>query len=104
MSYTGHSPLQSRHGSHEHHGTHQGQGGAGPVKDPVCGMTVDPLKTPHHATYASQEYHFCGARCRERFVADPARYLGSNLAKVEEVPAGTIYTCPMHPEVVRLCA
>jgi Cu+-exporting ATPase len=62
-------------------------------------MTVDPHKTPHHATHAGLTYHFCCARCRERFVADPARYLTNNLPAAEEVPAGTIYTCPMHPEV-----
>ena len=43
--------------------------------DPVCGMKVDPGKTPHHATHGGADYHFCGARCRERFLADPAKYL-----------------------------
>ena len=43
--------------------------------DPVCGMTVDPANTPHHAVHAGRDYHFCSARCREKFVADPAHYL-----------------------------
>ncbi|HVI55130.1 MAG TPA: heavy metal translocating P-type ATPase [Luteibacter sp.] len=66
--------------------------------DPVCGMTVDPATTPHHATHDGHEYHFCGARCRERFMAEPTRFLGPPQAEAP-MPAGTIYTCPMHPEV-----
>ena len=46
---------------------------AGQTIDPVCGMAVDPATTPHHATHAGTDYHFCSARCREKFVADPAR-------------------------------
>ena len=73
------------------------------MKDPVCGMTVDPQKTPHHAEHAGHTYHFCGARCRERFVNEPTRYLTpdtkSNTSAAKEVPAGTVYTCPMHPEI-----
>ncbi len=68
------------------------------VKDPVCGMTVDPATTPHHATHESHDYHFCGARCRERFVAEPGKYLGPK-APEPAAPPGTIYTCPMHPEI-----
>ena len=65
--------------------------------DPVCGMSVDPATSPHHAEHAGQAYHFCSAGCRTRFAADPARYL----APRDEAPAppGTIYTCPMDPEV-----
>ena len=47
----------------------------GQVKDPVCGMTVDPAATPHHAHYGDQDYHFCSAGCRAKFAADPSRYL-----------------------------
>ncbi|WP_373491373.1 heavy metal translocating P-type ATPase [Parasphingorhabdus sp.] len=73
---------------------------AAPVKDPVCGMTVDPGKTQHHAHHADQEYHFCSAGCRTKFVADPDRYLSPNpLAAQEDAPEGTIYTCPMHPQI-----
>jgi len=69
------------------------------VKDPVCGMAVE----PGHAGGSSAEhqgttYWFCNPVCREKFVADPARYLDSRPS-----PGGTadtrIYTCPMHPEV-----
>ncbi|WP_437343359.1 heavy metal translocating P-type ATPase [Rhodanobacter lycopersici] len=68
------------------------------VKDPVCGMTVDPQATAHHATHDGHDYHFCAARCREKFVADPEAYLGGR-KPAPPAPAGTIYTCPMHPEV-----
>ena len=68
------------------------------VLDPVCGMRVDPAKTPHHFTHEGHDYAFCGARCRERFMEDPARYLEPAVAQ-PPAPAGTVYTCPMHPEV-----
>ena len=83
------------HHGHEHHG-HAQQ--AGMAKDPVCGMTVDPQATAHHAEHAGHAYHFCSARCREKFVADPAAYPGER-PPAPPAPAGTIYTCPMHPEV-----
>jgi Cu+-exporting ATPase len=70
------------------------------VKDPVCGMTVDPAKTAHHAEHADVTYHFCSAGCRTKFVAEPAKYLQPKPAlRAEPVPAGTIYTCPMHPQI-----
>jgi Cu+-exporting ATPase len=70
------------------------------VKDPVCGMDVNPHTTAHHAEYLGHAYHFCSAGCRSKFVADPAFYLGSVRASLPPpLPAGAIYTCPMHPEV-----
>jgi P-type Cu+ transporter len=70
------------------------------VIDPVCGMSVDPAKTPHHAHYHGKEYHFCGNGCRTKFEADPEKYLKPKEDRVAQpVPEGTIYTCPMHPEI-----
>lgn len=69
------------------------------VVDPVCGMQVDPASAEHHATHVSRDYHFCSARCREKFVADPTRYLEPKPAAAMAAPTGTIYTCPMHPEI-----
>nr|AFR74969.1 CopF [uncultured Xanthomonadaceae bacterium] len=75
-------------------------GSAATVLDPVCGMSVDPDNSPHQAEHAGTTYHFCAARCREKFVADPARYLSPGAAAPEApAPAGTIYTCPMHPQI-----
>ncbi len=41
------------------------------IKDPVCGMTVDPATAKHHASHAGHDYHFCSNGCRSKFVADP---------------------------------
>ena len=72
----------------------------GTVVDPVCGMTVDPATTVHHATHQGADYHFCSAKCRERFIAEPQKYLSPEPRAAEiAAPAGTIYTCPMHPEI-----
>ena len=87
----------SRHdGHHRHHDEHAP---AGAIKDPVCGMSVDPHNAKHTAMHAGRPYYFCSARCRERFIADPEKYLAPDEARAEPVPEGTIYTCPMHPEV-----
>ena len=71
---------------------------AGEVTDPVCGMKVDPHDTEHRAAHAGKTWYFCSARCRETFEADPASYLGDT-PPADSAPPGTIYTCPMHPEV-----
>lgn len=44
-----------------------------PVRDPVCGMPVDP-KNAATVTYAGQTYYFCSAQCLRSFEQDPARY------------------------------
>jgi len=76
---------------------------AGPfarVLDPVCGMTVDPATAKHRHTHEGRPYSFCSARCRERFIAAPAQYLTpAAKASAPAVPADTVHTCPMHPEV-----
>ncbi|MGB3461571.1 heavy metal translocating P-type ATPase [Rhodanobacter lindaniclasticus] len=85
--------------AHEHdHAAHGDAHGAHLVKDPVCGMSVDPHNAQHRAEHDGRPYHFCSARCREKFVADPAAYLGER-KPAPAAPAGTVYTCPMHPEV-----
>jgi len=71
----------------------------GSVTDPVCGMRVDPNKTAHRAKHAGQKYFFCSAACRTKFLADPKKYLGGAKPKLETAPGGTIYTCPMHPQI-----
>jgi Cu+-exporting ATPase len=63
-------------------------------------MTVDP-QTPHRAMHGGRAFYFCSDRCRQKFEADASRYLSPEQAKQTEAPApeGTVYTCPMHPEV-----
>ena len=71
------------------------------LKDPVCGMTVQPEATPHRAEHAGQSFSFCSAGCQAKFTKDPSRYLGSKEppAKPPVEDSEAIYTCPMHPEV-----
>ncbi len=71
-----------------------------PFIDPVCGMKAgdNPEKTVVHETVT---YHFCSQGCVTKFRNDPARYL-SPRKDVADVPAGTTFTCPMHPEVVQI--
>jgi Cu+-exporting ATPase len=95
--------THAEHHAHDHPRHAQGDGdrhgGGGGVKDPVCGMTVDPKTTAHHADHAGATYYFCSAGCRSKFVADPDRYLVPAAPAVSKPAAGTIWTCPMHPEI-----
>ncbi|MDH3580629.1 MAG: heavy metal translocating P-type ATPase, partial [Hyphomicrobiales bacterium] len=68
--------------------------------DPVCGMRVDPHAGKPQAVYQGETYHFCAESCRAKFVADPQKYFGPR-SEPEPMPAGTLYTCPMDPEIVR---
>jgi len=81
------------------------------LRDPVCGMRVT-RESPHHAVHDGKDYWFCNPRCRTRFVEDPPRYLtppesgcghdhGAATTTAAELPPGTLYTCPMDPEIVQ---
>jgi YHS domain-containing protein len=61
-------------------------------------MTVDPATSKHRFDYRGETFHFCSAGCRSKFAADPQNYLGESRPKADH-PAGTVYTCPMHPEI-----
>jgi P-type Cu+ transporter len=108
--------TSAAHAGHHHHHHHNHPHGGGQVQsccggkhgdggeaaasaiDPVCGMSVNPATAKHRFSCQGEDYFFCSARCRERFEAEPKKYLQPK--KPEPVaPAGTIYTCPMHPEV-----
>ena len=70
--------------------------------DPVCGMKVDGAETSHHAEAGGTAYHFCSAGCQAKFVSDPDRYLKPPVeANGVDAAQGTIWTCPMHPEIRR---
>src|SRR3546814_9350187 len=89
------SKHEAHSGSHGCCGGHAETGGgtpAGAVLDPVCGMTVDPDRTAHHATHAGHDHHFCSAGCRTKFVADPERYLNKSAAPAAGVPPGSVWT------------
>ncbi|PSM19008.1 heavy metal translocating P-type ATPase [Nitratireductor sp. StC3] len=68
--------------------------------DPVCGMDVDRASAAHFYRHDGTGYYFCSARCLEKFRAEPQTYLDGR-AEPEPMPKGTLYTCPMHPEIVR---
>jgi Cu+-exporting ATPase len=91
------------HMHHEHvHGHHHAPeaNAADRVKDPVCGMLVDPHTTAHQAQYGGKPYYFCSSGCQAKFMAEPGKYTAAGQAPTAEaVPDGTIYTCPMHPEI-----
>ena len=70
------------------------------VKDPVCGMMVVPGQARGgSATHAGREYWFCSPRCREKFIADPSAYIAAASPPAPTAPAGTLYVCPMDPDV-----
>lgn len=71
-------------------------GSAMAATDPVCGMTPR-ADTPHRYTRDGVEWLFCCARCRERFVADPQRFLSPR--PVAEAHEAANYICPMCPGV-----
>jgi Cu+-exporting ATPase len=82
--------------------------------DPVCQMTVDPAQAAGSTVHDGHTYYFCSAHCKQRFVQDPARYLGGQATErsccnappahhsplTTDQPPSTEYVCPMHPEVV----
>ncbi len=77
---------------------------AEPFKDPVCGMTVKP-QSPHRSEFEGRPVYFCCGGCKAKFDADPHKYMhpapvvAAERAPAAVAPAGTVYTCPMHPEI-----
>ena len=98
-----HQPERSN-ATHALHQPHDATG-ATTAADPVCGMSVMPGAGKPSFEYDRKTWHFCSQKCRDKFAADPARYLtGAHEKQAEQAPpapAGTQYTCPMHPEVLR---
>ncbi|MGY2902195.1 heavy metal translocating P-type ATPase [Bradyrhizobium sp. URHC0002] len=90
----GHSHAGQDHASHSH-----SDHAAATVRDPVCGMSVDPATSKHRFDYRGETFHFCSAGCRTKFAADPVSYLEKDSKPKAAVPEGAIYTCPMHPEI-----
>lgn len=90
---------QPNSASHDHGTAADSHNLAGKVTDPVCGMSVDPATTAHHADHDGHAYHFCSAGCRAKFVADPAHYLKPKSSATPVVAEGVIWTCPMHPQI-----
>jgi P-type Cu+ transporter len=95
------------------------------VKDPVCGMMVDPQKSAGKVSLSDQTYYFCSKRCAERFEKEPEKFLAAPGSSGMESAAhastshqslhaslasdarsaankGARYTCPMHPQIVQI--
>jgi Cu+-exporting ATPase len=87
----------SRHENHKHD-TVSNAANAGSI-DPVCGMTVDPETAEHRADCKGETYYFCSGGCKTKFQTNPAKYLKPSTTAAQPVAEGTIYTCPMHPQI-----
>uniref|UniRef100_UPI002615FCBB heavy metal-binding domain-containing protein n=1 Tax=Accumulibacter sp. TaxID=2053492 RepID=UPI002615FCBB len=102
-----HDHHHQREHSHAAHGAHESHSASAAadlttVKDPVCGMSVALGAGKPSFEHDGKTWHFCSQKCHDRFAADPAHYLtGAHKAQSPAAPAGTQYTCPMHPEIVR---
>ncbi|HXZ25651.1 MAG TPA: heavy metal translocating P-type ATPase, partial [Nitrospiria bacterium] len=91
---------------------------SGPGIDPVCHMRIDPAQAADRYDYNGRTYYFCCNGCRQKFQADPARYLkpapssdptSVSIGSIVTAPPATkpkpagqeaaVYTCPMDPEV-----
>src|SRR5271157_3476008 len=74
------------------------------VRDPVCRMEIDPAVAAGRSEFAGTTYSFCSVSCKQKFDGDPGRYLsgGAKPPSPDHEPgSGALYTCPMHPEIVR---
>src|SRR5450755_2406858 len=108
---------------------YKGNRGKSMATDPVCGMQVDERTAAGRSVFEGRNYYFCSAGCKKKFEADPSAYpskapagdtkrpehvhphapatpeppdrVHGKPALAGVVPAGTVYTCPMHPEIVR---
>lgn len=70
------------------------------VKDPVCGMMIDPKTAKGGSTqYSGETFYFCNPKCKIKFEAEPQKYLKPEMKPASNVDTEAIYTCPMHPEV-----
>jgi Cu+-exporting ATPase len=96
-------------GQHEHHDHLSGAAlsGAATVKDPVCGMKVNPATAAGSIERHGTTYYFCSQKCLAKFRQNPEQFVGDSPKSVVQAspglsaPPGTQYTCPMHPEIVR---
>lgn len=93
------------HAGHDHSGHHHADAPTDEhlVKDPVCGMFVDPASAKYRSDYDGKTYFFCSDGCRSKFEHDPKEFVASDATRaVKATPADSrqaIYTCPMHPQI-----
>ena len=68
--------------------------------DLVCGMRVDEHAGKPTYEYNGETHYFCSEGCRAKFAKEPERFLDKK-GEPGPLPKGTLYTCPMHPEIVQ---
>ena len=71
------------------------------AKDPVCGMTVEPDSASATEDYQGRIWYFCSGHCHDKFLTDPALFIGEEVGSAKVPSKSAIYTCPMHPEVMQ---
>jgi Cu+-exporting ATPase len=84
---------------HDHHHDDAAVASTDMAVDPVCGMKVKPATSKHRCDHGGHTFQFCSERCRGKFAADPLGYLKPSAQHAPASPKGTIFTCPMHPEI-----
>lgn len=77
MRYGCGSHMMGGHGGHSH-GGHGDAAPGGDVKDPVCGMTVDPRKAAAASVRGGKTYYFCSTACRNAFEKAPETFAGGS--------------------------
>jgi Cu+-exporting ATPase len=82
----------SEHTNHHEHKSHG-------VHDPVCKMSVDPQTAKYSSQHVDKTWYFCSSGCQSKFDNNPEKFLNEENEQTEPVAAGTMFTCPMHPEV-----
>jgi Cu+-exporting ATPase len=87
-----HSMQAHTHDHHDHTAS---------AVDQVCGMSVDPATAGHKIDRDGRSFYFCSERCKMKFAENPAKYVGGKAKQPAhaDAPEGTIYTCPMHPQI-----
>ncbi len=106
------TPQPEDHTACAHHGHQEAapEPVLDPVRDPVCGMTVNPEDPAATEQHNGHTYFFCSDNCHGKFLADPGQYTdpadagsddadGTNEQKTTDAGSGAAYLCPMHPEV-----
>lgn len=93
------------HGAKAHGANPAKSSDAGTVRDPVCGMQVEP-DGPRQSEYKGEKFWFCSDRCKTKFDAEPALFVGPREraapASANDEISDVEYTCPMHPEIVQI--
>ncbi len=97
--------CREKFAAHPEHYLREPEKPAAELHDPVCGMAVTP-QSKHHYAWQGSDYYFCCNGCREKFMADPGRYLHPQEdPHAAACPTGVCDTgsqtwvCPMCPQV-----